>query len=65
MKHYQREEDQGVSFCLPSAAFLLTLLSFTSIKPASVFFLYVATVSKNPFPGLQDRDICPHQMCER
>ena len=64
MKCYQREGDQGVSFCLPSAAFLLTLLSFTSIKPASVFVLYVATVSKNPFPGLQNWDICPHQTCE-
>ncbi|KAF1469620.1 hypothetical protein FQV08_0006945, partial [Pygoscelis antarcticus] len=46
-----KEGDKGVSFCLPSTAFLLTLLSFTSIKPASVFVLYVATVSKNPFPG--------------
>ncbi|KAM6420994.1 uncharacterized protein J5M81_000509 [Pluvialis apricaria] len=43
MKRCQREGDQGVSFCLPSAAFLLTLLSFTSIKPASVFVLYIAT----------------------
>lgn len=43
MKHHQSEGGQGVSFCLPSAAFLLTLLSFTSIKPASVFVLYVAT----------------------
>ncbi|KAM6089771.1 uncharacterized protein LJ206_004075 [Theristicus caerulescens] len=52
MKHCQREGDQGVSFCLPSAAFLLTLLSFTSIKPASVFVLYVAaalTVSLQGF----------------
>ncbi|XP_071659676.1 uncharacterized protein [Patagioenas fasciata] len=32
-------------------AFLLTLLSFTSIKPASVFVLYVATVSKSCFLG--------------
>lgn len=48
MKQSQREGDQGVSsFCLPSAAFFLTLLSFTSIRPASVFVLYVTTVSKN------------------
>ncbi|XP_031961586.1 uncharacterized protein LOC116442552 isoform X1 [Corvus moneduloides] len=33
-------------------AFLLTILSFTSISPASLFVLYVSTVSKAPLPGL-------------
>ncbi|KAF4805099.1 hypothetical protein TURU_002222 [Turdus rufiventris] len=32
-----------MSFCVPPAAFLLTILSFTSISPASLFVLYVST----------------------
>ncbi|XP_064512932.1 uncharacterized protein LOC135415204 isoform X1 [Pseudopipra pipra] len=42
-------------------AFLLTLLSFTSIKPASVLVLYGAAVSKTPFPGLPSRTFVPTQ----
>ncbi|XP_039560507.1 uncharacterized protein LOC120500119 [Passer montanus] len=33
----------GMSFCVPPTAFLLTILSFTSISPASLFVLYVST----------------------
>lgn len=51
-------------FFFPPAAFLLTILSFTSIKPASVFALYVATVSR-ALPWAVHRDVYPCWWCKR
>lgn len=50
-------------FFFPPAAFLLTILSFTSIKPASVFALYVATVSR-ALPWAVHRDVYPCWWCK-
>lgn len=57
------EEGTKKHLFFPPAAFLLTILSFTSVKPASVFVLYVATVSR-ALPLVVHWDFCPCWWCK-